>query len=106
MQERCNNKMEDTGSTYRCEYPERHPGPHSNGSWERWVDEGKEVAMSNIDSAERLVAHNLLLYADTIDEKYREDHFDSRNKDEWVSGFCEWLADKQRKSAEVRASND
>jgi len=62
--------------------------------------------MSNIDRADNLMAHELRLYASTITSEYREDFFDPRNRDYWVKGFCEWLMEKQRKSAEVRASND
>ena len=62
--------------------------------------------MDNISGAERIVADQLRLYAGTIAEHYRNDFFDPRNRDSWVAGFCEWLAARQRKSAEVRASND
>jgi hypothetical protein len=61
---------------------------------------------SNTEMAVWEVGNQLYLYAETIPEEYREDHFDPRNRDSWVAGFCEWLAAKQRKSAEVRASND
>jgi hypothetical protein len=62
--------------------------------------------MTNIEYAEKVVAAELRVYAATIKEEYREDFFDGRNRDDWVRGFCEWFADKQRKSAEIRASND
>jgi hypothetical protein len=61
---------------------------------------------NNVFDASRSVAHELIYYSSTIKEEYREDHFDPRNRDEWVKRFCEWLSAKQRKSAEVRASND
>ena len=61
----------------------------------RWVDNAKQV-----------VQYELGLFAATVEEKYREDFFHPMNRDSWVRGFCEWFAAKQRRSAEVRASND
>lgn len=60
-----------------------------------WVEEAGK-------SAER----ELTSFACTISAEHRQDFFHPMNRDEWVRRFCEWLADKQRKSAEVRASND
>lgn len=66
-----------------------------------------EAAMKNaIDNAGNSVAYELHLYAHTIGEEYQVDFFHPCNRDAWVQGFCEWLSAKQRKSAEVRASND
>jgi len=62
--------------------------------------------MSTVDNAAKLAAYEFRLFANTIEEKYREDFFHPCNKDEWVPRFCEWLAEKQAKSASFRASND
>jgi len=62
--------------------------------------------MSRVDQAGNHVAYELHLFAHTIAEAEREDFFHPMNRDAWVREFCEWLAAKQRKSAEVRASND
>jgi len=62
--------------------------------------------MSNIDAAGRAITYELHSYAETITREFRDHYFDPRNRDSWVAGFCEWLAARQRKSAEVRASND
>ncbi len=35
-----------------------------------------------------------------------EDYFHPMNRDHWVAQFCDYLAKKQRQSAEVRPSND
>ena len=59
-----------------------------------------------VEQAGNSVAYELHLFANTIPEQHREDFFHPMNRDSWVRGFCEWLAAKQRKSAEVRASND
>jgi hypothetical protein len=61
---------------------------------------------TNIGNAGNSVAYELHLFANTIKPQYREDFFHPCNRDAWVREFCEWLAAKQRKSAEVRASND
>jgi hypothetical protein len=58
------------------------------------------------DNARMVVAHELDLFAKTIDEHWRDQFFHPMNRDEWVRRFCEWLAEKQDKSAQVRASND
>jgi len=55
-----------------------------------------------IQQAESYVAYEMQIFA--IGKS--PDYFHPMNRDEWVASFCEWLADKQRKSAEVRASND
>ena len=62
--------------------------------------------MSQIDNAAITLKYEFSLFAKTISEQYREDFFHPMNRDHWVASFCEWLAAKQRKSAEVRASND
>jgi len=62
--------------------------------------------MSSVDEAGRIVSYELSLFAKTIKSDYLDDYFHPCNRDEWVRRFCEWLAHKQRKSAEVRASND
>ncbi len=62
--------------------------------------------MNNVLNAARVLTFALEMFADTIDEQYREDYFHPMNRDEWVRRFCEWFAEKQAKSAEVRASND
>jgi hypothetical protein len=62
--------------------------------------------MSNIDGAANVLAHQLRTFSNTIPEQYREDFFHPMNRDEWVRRFCEWLAEKQEKSARIRASND
>lgn len=59
-----------------------------------------------VDGAANVVAYELRNFAKTIEEEYRQDYFHPMNRDEWVRRFCEWLSEKQRKSAEVRASND
>ncbi len=59
-----------------------------------------------VDNAGNVVDYELHLFASTIKEKYREDFFHPMNRDEWVRRFCEWLAEKQSRSAEIRASND
>ena len=52
-------------------------------------------------------ARNLLVFEFTLFAGYHdEEYFDPRNRDMWVAKFCEWMAEKQRKSAEIRASND
>lgn len=61
---------------------------------------------NRIDKAADEVAYELALFAYTIKEEHRQDYFHPMNRDHWVRSFCEWLAAKQRKSAEVRASND
>lgn len=62
--------------------------------------------MNNIENAANQVARELHQFAKTIKEEYREDFFHSMNQDSWVRRFTEWLAEKQRCSAQVRASND
>ena len=62
--------------------------------------------MSFVEAAGELVAYELHLFAHSIPVDSREDYFHPMNQDHWVRRFCEWLAEKQRKSAEVRASND
>lgn len=58
-------------------------------------------------NAERQVARELHIFAETrIAEPEQADFFHPCNRDQWVAAFCEWLAAKQAKSAEVRASND
>lgn len=57
-------------------------------------------------NAEKVVAYELGLFAKTIDEHWRDQFFHPMNRDEWVRRFCEWFAEKQYKSAQVRASND
>lgn len=61
---------------------------------------------SNVLRAGNILAYEVLLFSNTIGEFAREDYFHPMNRDQWVASFCEWLAAKQRKSAEVRASND
>ena len=61
---------------------------------------------AQVDKAGNSVAYELHLFAHTIEEKYREDFFRPTNRDEWVRRFCEWFAEKQAKSASIRASND
>jgi len=68
--------------------------------------ERRKVILKSIKGAEIEVSFALHEYALTISDEYRQDFFDPRNRDYWVKGFCEWLMEKQRKSAEVRASND
>ena len=62
--------------------------------------------VTNTEACKNQVAYEFVLFARTIAEQYREDFFCPMNRDEWVRRFCEWFAEKQRKSAEVRASND
>jgi len=64
------------------------------------------MSKPTIENAGNSVAFELHRFAETVEEKYREDYFHPCNRDAWVASFCEWLAAKQRKSAEVRASND
>ena len=66
----------------------------------------RPLMTAQVDNAGYVVAYELKQFACTIDEKYREDFFHPMNRDEWVRRFCEWLAEKQHKSAQVRASND
>ena len=54
------------------------------------------------DRAASLVVSEFAMFADQHDEYY----FHPMERDYWVRRFCEWLMEKQRKSAEVRASND
>lgn len=60
----------------------------------------------HVQEASNSVARELLAYAKTVSEEDRQWFFHPMQRDEWVRYFCEWLAAKQRKSAEVRASND
>ena len=62
--------------------------------------------MSQIDNAAITLKYELNLFAKTIPEQYRDDFFHPMNRDAWIGGFCDWLATKQRKRSEVRASND
>jgi hypothetical protein len=62
--------------------------------------------MDMADNARMVVAHELDLFAKTIDEHWRDAFFHPMNRDEWVRRFCEWFAEKQAKSASIRASND
>lgn len=62
--------------------------------------------MTNMERAKNLLAYEVENFSHTIKEQYREDFFDARNADEWVRRFAEWLAARQRRLAEVRASND
>lgn len=52
------------------------------------------------------ISIELRLFANTIAAEERADFFHPCNRDLWVREFCSWLSEKQRKSAEVRASND
>ena len=54
------------------------------------------------EGAASLVTSEFALFAD----QHSEDYFHPMDRDHWVLRFCEWLMEKQRKSAEVRASND
>jgi len=58
------------------------------------------------EGAANFVAYELRLFSLTLKPEHRDEYFHPCNRDHWVRFFCEWLADKQRKSAEVRASND
>jgi len=65
--------------------------------------------MSKLDRVEQArlsISYEMKLFSLTILERDREDYFHPMQRDEWVKRFCEWLAAKQRKSAEFRASND
>jgi len=53
-------------------------------------------------AASRLIAYEFELFT----KQHSEDYFHPMERDYWVLRFCEWLMEKQRKSAEVRASND
>lgn len=59
-----------------------------------------------VDNAGRQIVYELHLFARTIAEQSRTEFFHPCNRDEWVRAFCDWLAAKQQKSAEIRASND
>jgi hypothetical protein len=59
-----------------------------------------------VDKAGNEVAYQLILFAHTISEEGRDSFFHPMNRDTWVAEFCRWLAEKQRISAEIRASND
>ena len=54
------------------------------------------------DRALSLIAYEFDVFA----KEHSEDYFHPMDRDHWVRRFCEWLMEKQRKSAEVRASND
>ena len=58
------------------------------------------------ENAQKVVAYELGLFSKMIDAHWRDQFFHPMNRDEWVRRFCEWFAEKQQRSAEVRASND
>ena len=62
--------------------------------------------MDYVDNAGKVVAYELVLFAKTVELEWRDSFFHPMNRDEWVRRFCEWLADKQHKESQVRASND
>jgi hypothetical protein len=53
-------------------------------------------------NAQNEVAYEFSVFAGHHSDAY----FHPMERDYWVAEFCAWLAAKQRRSAEVRASND
>jgi hypothetical protein len=60
----------------------------------------------NLLGDQRVMAYRLERFRMTIAPKDCDSFFDPRNADIWIPAFADWLKAEQRKSAEVRASND
>ena len=46
-----------------------------------------------------------LAFANTVDEKTRQEYFDPRNRDIWMDAFIDWLRKRYQQPGRI-ASND